>query len=597
MVAASPSARVTGVHSLPEWEGPALTVERLPLVRQSTTPISPPAAAAEPPAGSFPWWEQAALQPLGHSTRPLSVDVNSLIVDSLRYSARVKAISDNAIIAETAVIRADAEFDTRAFMESKFVRTSVPTGSTLEAGFNVPRLREENWFHSAGLRKKNTYGGKMEASQRYGLRDSNSNFFFPSNQGNARLTLSYNQPLLNGAGVAYNTSLIVLANLDTRIAADRSAAELQDHLLEVTSTYWKMYLQRATLLQKQRHLERAEFVLTRLEQRREVDALDSQIARARAAVALRRSEIIRAGTAIGNAESTLRALVNSPDLLADRTLELVPMQTPMCNHIPIDLQRAALTALENRPEIDAATQEVEAARVRLGVAKNELWPVLDAVLETYASGLQGNYDIGQSLADQFTTGEPSYTAGLVFEVPLQRRAAKANNVRREAELRQMANRLRATMETTKSEVEIAVREVETAYREMVANRESMLAAQSDTRYWQRRWEELPGDDRAASLLLDDLLDSQDRLVFAENAFVQGQVNYTLSLAQLNRAMGTLIKHERIVLVRSQEQGLPSISFEQDATMPTESAPRQPMQARPAPTRATAPRQPARPAHD
>lgn len=564
-------------------EGPSLGPNSLELPSPSQAPaplptnpsVRPelvrPGPAMQIPRGAAPWWQAQALRPLGPTTSTMPVDVGSLIVEALRHSARVRAISDNAIIAETSIIRADAEFDTRAFMESKFVRTSIPTGSTLEAGFNVPRLREEDWFYSAGLRRKNQYGGKVEIAQRVGLRDSNSNFFFPYNQGNSRLTMSYNQPLLNGAGVAYNTSLIVLANLDTRIAVNRSTAELQEYLLEVTETHWQLYLQRSVLLQQQRHLERAQGILARLEHRRDLDSLNSQIARARAAVALRVTALIRANTAIRNAESRLRALVNSPEMLANRTLEMVPIQAPSGDLVAVDLQRALVTALENRPEIDAATQEIEAARVRLNVARNELLPVLDGVLETYVSGLQGDYNISQSVGDQFVTGEPSYTAGLVFDVPLGRRAAKANETRRLAELRQLSSRFQATVETVHSEVEVAVREVETTHRELQSKFEAMQASAADMDYLQRRWEMVPGEDRAASFMLEDLLDSQDRLALAEFNFAQGQIEYALSLTRLNRALGTLLKHEQVAVVRGCEQQVPTIRFEKQA-VPTERMP-------------------------
>jgi outer membrane protein len=543
----------------------------LSMVSPEVLPVLPePAREPDPeslvPGDAAPWWQAQALRPLGQSPTTIPVDVSSLIVEALRHSARVRAISDTAVIAETSITRADAEFNTRAFMESKFNRTSVPTGSTLDAGFNVPRLREEDWFYNAGFRNKNQRGGRLEAAQRIGIRDSNSNFFFPDNQGNSRLTLSYNQPLLNGAGVAYNTSLIVLANFDTRIAINRSAAELQEYLLEVTELHWQLYLQRCLLLQQQMHVARAEAILAHLERRRTLDSLDNQITRAQAAVALRRTALIRANTSIRNAESRLRSLVNSPHWTANRSAELVPIQAPSGQLVAVDLQLALLTALEHRPEIDAATQEIEAARVRLNVARNELLPALNVVLETYVSGLRGDYNVGQSLQDQFSVGEPSYTAGLLFDVPLGLRAAKANETRRRAELRQLLNRFQETMEKVNAEVEIAVREVETAHTELQAKHQSMRATAADMQYLQRRWETLPGEDGVASFVLQDLLDAQERLALAEFSFAQGQTEYALSNTRLNRALGTLLIHEQVAVLRGSEQGIPTIQFEKRGTM-------------------------------
>ena len=50
-----------------------------------------------------------------------------------------------------------------AFAESKFFRESEPIGNELDTG-GPPRLREEDWGFSAGLRKKTPLGGSWEVS-------------------------------------------------------------------------------------------------------------------------------------------------------------------------------------------------------------------------------------------------------------------------------------------------------------------------------------------------------------------------------------------------------------------------------------------------
>ena len=286
------------------------------------------------------------------------------------------------------------------------------------------RLREGDWGYSAGLRKRTPLGGSWEFSQRIGMRESNSRFFTPKQQGNARLSLSFNQPLLNGFGKAYNTALILLADIDTSVAMDQTSAALQTQLIHIAEAYWELYLHRSVLLQKNRHLQRAQIILEQLTQRREVDALESQIVRARAAVAARQAELIRTSTSIRNTEARIRGLTNSPELLSRPYAELIPLDYPSRVPVVVNLPDAMVTALQYRPEVDAASQEIRAASVRLNMSRNELLPALDLVLETYVSGLDQDYDIAQSLADQFSVGEPSYTAGLVFEVPLHRRAAQ-----------------------------------------------------------------------------------------------------------------------------------------------------------------------------
>ncbi|WP_197994667.1 TolC family protein [Gimesia panareensis] len=518
------------------------------------------------PQNFTPWWTQRVTMQFRPGAPQSQVDVNTLIQETLANSSQVRIINDDPIIAETAITQAMAEFDPKLFIESKFNRISVPSSSTLDTGTNFSRLRENNWNSNIGIRRKNLQGGEIELSQQFGMNTSNSIFFVPPNQGDARLTLSYNQPLLNGKGEAYNESLIVLAELNTDIASDRTQAALQDHLLDVTEAYWELYLNRVLLIQKEKHLQDGIRILKYLEKRYNIDSLQSQIARARAAVAKRRSELIRVEASVQNSETRLRALVNSPQMHASPDLELISVQQPLDVSIPVTIEDAMATALEYRSEVDIASREIEAARVRLGVACNDLLPKLDLVLESYLSGLKGDFDVSRAWIDQFSVGEPSYTAGLVFEVPLYRQEARSRHLQRTVELRRLLSKFDLTINNLRAEVETAVRYVRTANRNLQSQYQAMIAAHADVEFLKRRWEMLPGLDRSSSFLLEDLIDAQDRRADAERAFVTAQVDHVLSQTKLNRATGTILRQEQINPEAMQEEA--ELSYENDQPMPS-----------------------------
>ncbi len=487
------------------------------------------------------WWLPFVTVGMRSPQHGLPIRIETLIFEAVAGSPKVQAIHENVAIAETGIAVAKAGFDPRLFMESKFNRLDIPTGSALDAGFNVIRLQEDNWYYSGGLRAKNTHGGKWEAAQRFGTRDSNSQFFFPPNQGNARLSLGYTQPLLNGAGQAYNRSLIVLAGLDTKIARAQTLADIQDHLLTIYEAHWELFRQRTLLLQKRKNFDRAQSVLQYLQQRRTIDSFESQIAQVQSAVTMRTAELVQCETEIRNLETRLRALVNTPAISSDATAELITIEAPHILALTLSVPEALVTAMENRFEVDRVVQEIEAGRVRLNIARNELLPILDVVLDSYVSGLRDGYGVGESWVDQFTRGAPSYTAGLVFEVPLGRRAGKAVECKRQAELRQLAGQFQTLTAEIHAEVETAVRNVDTAYRLLHAKEQAVFAAESNVQFFQRRWEVLPGDDRSATFLLQDLLDAQDRLLAQEDGFVQSQVAYVMSMAAYKRATGQLLR--------------------------------------------------------
>lgn len=539
---------------------PRSEIRRLPDV------TAQPAVTA-PGGETAAWWESQIGQPLRGDANSISLHLEELLVAALRHSPRVQAISDESIIRRQSIIEADANFDVTAFMQSKFDRISDPVGNQLTVGPGGIRFRQNDWDFSAGLRKKNRLGGSVEAAQEIGALTNNSQFLSPTQQGNSRLTMSLNQPLLNGAGRQYNESLTVLAQLDERASWSRISQELQEHLTSVVDAYWELYAQRASLVQKQQHHARAAEVLTELEARRGLDALQSQVLRAQAAVATRSAALIRAHTMVRNAESRIRALVAAPEMLADRSVELLPLDVPVVSIDKADQRETLVTALENRPEIDEAMQVVSAAGVRLEMSKNELLPVLDAVVKMYVAGLNGNYGIGQSLGDQFTVGEPGYTAGLVFEFPVQNRAARARYQRRTIELRKLRSEFQDTIQTISSEVEIATREVETTYREMQARYSAVQAAEADVSYLHERWQFIPGEDRAASFVLEDLLDAQDRLVDEEFRFADAQRAYMVSLTALRRATGVLLQYESVFPAELEEDGVPRIMFEKAEPAP------------------------------
>jgi outer membrane protein TolC len=518
-----------------------------------TLPTPPPSSgdrAASPtgtgiPAEFAPWWQEQVSQPLDPRSLAVPVAPEGLVLSALANSAQVRVFRNSVMISQTAICEAAGSFDPRAFAESKYIKTNDPVGSTLTTG-GPDRWLDSNWYASTGLRTRMVTGAEIEASQKIGYEDSNSLYFVPPYQGTSRLCLRLTKPLLNGAGKAYNTSIMVLADINTNIACDRFSKDLQSLLLDIHRAYWDLYLQRAALLQRRRLYQQALNIRTDLNARRDVDVLRGQIARAEAAVANREGAVIRYQAAVRNTEARLRAMVNDPVLRTPETAELIPNQLPTRGYLPVSLADTLVTALHHRPEIQQGIKEIRAAGVRADVAANEVLPVLNAVVEAYVSGLNGYGQIGRSLGDEFSNGGPSYTVGLQYEMPLGgNRTASARLQKRRLELQQVTSQLEATTANVRAEVEIAVRDVETAFREIVSKYHAVTASEADIQYLTARWHALPGDQQNAGFALDELLAAQERLAQAEFDFACAEAAYNVALISLNRAMGTLVSAQNV----------------------------------------------------
>lgn len=500
-------------------------------------------ADAEVPLDYRGWWEEQLASPVGIGKGHIEISVDGLIQNALRFSPHVQVAATAPHILRTSVFEEAASFDWNSFLESQYVSQNDPIGNTLTTGNNEDRFRQQEWFARGGLSKRTPRGGDLEIVQRLGHLDSNSRFLDPRDQGSSRLELNFRQPILNGRGQAVNQSLIVLADIDFRSASDDFMSELQLHLVAVTESYWELVRARAVYLQRTRLLESAEKILRFLEGRSKVDSLQRQVLRARAAVAQRKSEIARSLTSIKNAQSQLRLLVNSPDISGAGGMEFTPQDIPILQHGPLNIELADVmsTALMNRTDISRSIRDLHAASVRLGVARNDILPRLDVIVGTYVAGLDGDSDVFQSWAKQFKEGSPGFNVGFDYEFPLGNRAARARHERREWESTRSLHLFRQTVETSLTEVEVSAREVQTTYQEMVGRFHSMSAARRETSYLVDRWETLPELNDSVTLLLEDLLDSQERLADEESAFVSAQVQYSIAVVQLKQAMGTLFR--------------------------------------------------------
>lgn len=567
----------------------SVVVQTKPPVEQTPPPVAGPALAppAEAPAespppealpaqemaGNSPWWDQRVSQSLRADAKPWQIDLDSLLLVALTRSDHVLAVSLEPQIRETEINRQLAQFDSTSFLESKWNDLNDPVGNTLTTG-GPSRYLDRDWQNRGGVRRKNWLGGQVELAQEMGLRNTNSVYFVPGNQANTRMVLSYTQPLMRGAGQCYNESVIVLARTDVELARHELEGQLQDHFLSVAEGYWKLWLERARLLQRRDAVTRSASLLRELENRREIDVLQSHILRARGALAVHGAAAKRAELSVRNQETRLWALTGAPELHTKSGSELIPQVLPDLDLPVPDRDASVQQAVTQRPEVTATIQRIRAAETRTQVAVHELKPLLNLALQAYGHGLDGQFNVGQAFVNQFATGAPGYTAGLVYEVPLGNAAAEARLRRRRLETKQLALELEATLKSVAADVDNILRDIEAAKATADGQFQAMQAARAEMDYVLGRWRMLPGEDRATSLMLDEALDALDRLVNAEGALAQAQAEFALTLIQYKRATGQLFqvepvrdepKEEVLVGRRTADQG--------QAQMPRPAAPR------------------------
>jgi outer membrane protein TolC len=521
--------------------------------RESALTASFGEAGAIPQAG---WWSREPFSQVLEGPRKVAaVGLEEVYQSALANSSQIRVFASLPLIRETAIDEAEGVFDPEIFSQWRYDNTSEPTSTSLETGQVNDFFRERGWAFQGGIRKRFLTGATVGLVQEAGARANNSQFFIPSQQGRAALRLSVMQPLLRGSGVSYNRTLMQIAKLDAETGYDEFIRQLETHLMEVNRTYWSLYLARAVYLDKQRLVRITRAVVDELSERGNLDTIDSQLSRARGALATRRSDLVRSELAIRNAESRLRALLNDPSFVEQGIGEVIPGDLPVAVPVPTDFPGSVKDSLAYRPEIKQAERHLKAAGLREGMARNEKRPSVNAVGEVGLSSLQGAGDYSAAFNDQLNDREPTWGFGLVASVPLERQSAKAVHLRTQLELRQKADQLRSVLDTVLLEVQIAHREVETAWPDVVSKWEAAVAADQELAVlMERRKVDVDGAGTSTSLYLENLLDAQLRGAMAREEFLRALVVYNSALTNLERAKGTLLQSEDVEVLRTAEGG-------------------------------------------
>jgi len=506
------------------------------------------------------WWDQHVTSSF-RSQQPLEADIHTLLYLALKHSNQIKIAKRDPLIRETAIQEADSNFDWVRYLDSAWNDTSQPIGNSLTAGGTASRFNDQTFQITGGVRRLTRYGGLLDISQQFGWQDNNSIFLIPDQQATGQFTVSYTHPLLRGRGAAFNNSLVFLARIDAKVAEHEFMATLQEELLEVTRSYWALYLERSALAHQMRLFLKTEQIYKTLEARQRVDTQRTQLITAESALENRRADLIRARTAVTNAETRLRGLINAPELANSDEAELITAETPSMIPYPSDLRAEIQTAIQNRPEIMAAIQQVKSGSVRLGVARHELLPTLNLVTQGFANGLRGNSDFGRSFTDQFSSGRPSYSLGIQYEMPVGNRLAKSRLCRRQHELAQLQDEYSRALEAVRTEVDIAVRELQTSYLEIGAKSRALAAAEAEANTIEARWLRMVDGSGTAALNLESLLRAQERVTDSEREYMTSVLTYNLAMINLKRANGTLLLTENVKANVDCENGCKSIELE------------------------------------
>lgn len=378
---------------------------------------------------------------------------------------------------------------------------------------------------------------------------SNSSFSVVNPSLSTSIQFTVTQPLLRNFGLFPNRAPILIAQSNFKQARANFTAEVNTIILQVVQDYWSVVLARENLDVQRKSLDEAQKSYDHDKKALSLGALPPlDIYRSESQVASRRVGVIQAEYSLKQFADIFRRDIGAdldPNIRA-LDLDLTDQPAPAGDLLSIDIATALARALANRPEFEAAREQLASDEFNIRLAHNSLKPDLELSGFYYGNGLNSSptgVDIGLtgSLGQSFQFTYPTYGASLSLNLPVRRHSAQANLADALVNRSRDKYQERRTNQSITLEVTNAVHSLEQAKLSMEAAKVAVDLAQ----------ESLHADERKYELGAETVffvLDAQIQLTNAEQSLILAQVNYQSAVATLDHATGDLLDHHHVQIV-------------------------------------------------
>ena len=442
--------------------------------------------------------------------------------------------------------RARSPFDpvaTSSFSDSR--TKSLPT-STLQGAPLVSNLSQTTQMAYQELFPTGT---SFQTTFNANKLSSNSSFSTVNPSLSTSIQFTVTQSLLRNFGFFPNRAPILIAQSNLKQARANFAAEVNSIILQVVADYWNVVSARDNLDVQRRSLDEAQKSYDHDKKALSLGALPPlDIYRSESQVASRRVVVIQAEYALKQAADNFRLDIGAdldPNFRA-LELDLTDQPSPVGDLPSVDIPTAFTRALANRPEFEAAREQLAIDEFNIRLAHNSLKPDLELSGFYWGNGLNSSaagVDIGLtgSLAQSFQFTYPTYGASLSLNLPVRRHSAQANLADSLISRSRDQYQERRTNQNITLEVTNAVHALEQAKLSM----EAAKIAEDLAR------ETLHADERKYELGAETVffvLDAQNQLAQAELSLIQSQINFQLAVARLDHATGDLLDHHHVQIV-------------------------------------------------
>ncbi len=486
--------------------------------------------------------------------KALSLTLEECIVKALRQNLGVAIELMNPEVAELRVSMAKEIFYPTLSFGYNTRENIQASYSFLESGGDVQTTRSG---YDVGISQLLPIGGTFSISLDGYSTETNQRFQSVNPRYGATLRFDLNQPLLRNFGPKITRREIVVARNNLDISETQLEQSLQQTIYEVEEAYWALKGLIENLKVRQLSLQLAEELLEKNKRSVEVGTLAPiEILSSQSAVASRKADIIQAESQIKDAEDNLRVLLNlSAEGIAD-DVRVIPVDPPDFEKREISFEEALQTALQKRPDLKGTRINLKNREIDVKNAKNQLLPGLNLSASYWSPGISGTelifdplnpfgdpigenvYPASDAVSDAFNLVYDNWSVAVTLDIPLNNVFSRANYAQTKLNMEQSLLALKDQEQQIFLEVKSAVRAVQTNYERVKAYEVALDLAE----------ETLKAEEEKFKVGISTpyfVLQYQTELTTARTNLLIARYDYVVSLARLERSLGTSLEKRNI----------------------------------------------------
>jgi outer membrane protein TolC len=469
-------------------------------------------------------------------------------------------------IGEADLRAAKGVFDPHIFANATYVKRKdpLPVSVSVATG-GLTAVETEQWVISGGLTGAIASGLTYEAlvASQHTPFSTITDFFQANGEQRFETSLTVTQPLLRNFGAGVNTTGIQVAVKNKEASVYQLEQRVRDVLFEVEQAYWELVFAYENLRVRNRSLQVAQDLLKENRIRLEVGVLPPlAVLQAETGVAVREEEVIVAQSQVQDAKDRLILAANLlPDRITWTDVEIVPMDNPMISPPDVyDHSAEISSALRNRAELKQLLKQQEAAVLAAKFAKNQLLPTLNLNAKVGLIGLDEHFDpaffsalfgggplpppanrgIDPAVDDLFSGDNFQWLIGFTFEIPWGSRTERGEYKASTLVVDQLDAGIRNLRLGIIQDTRNALRSVETDWERVVLTKETTRFRQESLDAEKKRFD-------VGVSTAHDVLEFEEEVATARANEERAIIDYTISLANLQRATGTLLEARNVEL--------------------------------------------------